>query len=118
MLGSHNSYHIEPQGKLADTIGALSRELFEAIDYTHEPLTDQLETYGIRQFEIDVFADPKGGKYASRGALPVIDQDAASGEAELDEPGFKVLHTQDFDFETTCLTLTSCLKRNGNLVNR
>ncbi|MFB1034604.1 MAG: Ca2+-dependent phosphoinositide-specific phospholipase C, partial [Sinobacterium sp.] len=34
----------------------------------------------------------------------------ASGVAELDEPGLKVLHVQDIDYETTCYTFTSCLR--------
>ena len=41
--------------------------------------------------------------------MPVIGLPAESGIAALDEPGFKVLHTQDFDFETNCLTLQLCL---------
>ncbi|MBW2549125.1 MAG: hypothetical protein JRE82_18325, partial [Deltaproteobacteria bacterium] len=32
-----------------------------------------------------------------------------SGIPELDEPGLKVLHTQDLDFETHCLTFQACL---------
>ena len=84
-------------------------ELAESIDYSHRSLTEQLEEFGIRQFEIDVFADPEGGLYANRAAMPVIGLPAESGVAALDEPGFKVLHTQDFDFETNCFTLQACL---------
>ncbi|MFT5204614.1 MAG: hypothetical protein ACI9C1_004025, partial [Candidatus Aldehydirespiratoraceae bacterium] len=65
--------------------------------------------FGVRQFEIDVFADPDGGLYANRAAMPIVGLPLESGLAELDEPGFKVLHTQDFDFETNCLTLQLCL---------
>ena len=33
---------------------------------------------------------------------------------ELDQPGLKVLHVQDIDFETTCFTLVECLaERQG-----
>ncbi len=109
VLGSHNSYHLRPVPEVYAAIEALSRELAEAIDYSHRPLTEQLEVFGVRQFELDVYADPDGGLYANRAALPVIGLPAESGLPELDEPGFKVLHTQDFDFETTCLTLQSCL---------
>lgn len=90
-------------------IGVVSQELADSIDYSHLPLTEQLDTYGIRQLELDVFADPDGGLWSSRQALPVINLPAESGIPELDQPGFKVLHTQDFDFETTCLTLVACL---------
>lgn len=109
VLGSHNSYHQQPDQLLFDAIGAMSPELAESIEYSHRSLAEQLGEFGIRQLEIDVFADPDGGLWSSRQALPVIGQPAESGLPELDEPGFKVLHTQDFDFATTCFTLVSCL---------
>jgi len=109
LLGSHNSYHLRPEPQAYGAIAALSPELAESIDYSHRSLTEQLEDFGVRQFEIDVFADPDGGLYASRAALPLVGLPAESGLAELEEPGFKVLHTQDFDFETNCLTLQLCL---------
>jgi hypothetical protein len=90
-------------------LDAIYPERAEEIEYGHEPLGDQLDRYGIRQLEIDVFADPDGGRYADRKALPIVGQPEASGEPALDEPGFKVLHIQDYDFETSCLTLLECL---------
>jgi len=110
VIGSHNSYHLIPEPVLFEAIAALSPELASSIEYTHLPLTEQLGDHGIRQFEIDVFADPDGGLFASRAANPVVGLEAASGLPELDEPGFKVLHTQDFDYGTTCLTLVLCLE--------
>ena len=109
VLGSHNSYHLRPEPDVYAGIELVSVPLAESIDYTHVSLTEQLEDHSIRQFEIDVFADPEGGLYANRAALPVIGLPAESGISELDEPGFKVLHTQDFDFGTNCLTLQTCL---------
>ena len=110
VIGSHNSYHLIPEPVLFEAIAALSPELASSIEYTHLPLSEQLGDHGIRQFEIDVFADPDGGLFASRAANPVVGLEAASGLAELDEPGFKVLHTQDFDYGTNCLTLVLCLE--------
>ena len=110
VIGSHNSYHLVPEPVLFEAIAALSPELAASIEYSHLPLTQQLGDHGIRQFEIDVFADPEGGLFSSRAANPVVGLEAASGLPELDEPGFKVLHTQDFDYATTCLTLVSCLE--------
>jgi hypothetical protein len=57
-----------------------------------------------------VFHDPEGGRYNIRHALTVLGMDPDSHEPELLEPGFKVIHTQDIDFETTCLTFVSCLQ--------
>ena len=39
----------------------------------------------------------------------MIGLDPVAPEPELRLPGYKVLHTQDFDYETTCLTLVACL---------
>ncbi len=82
-----------------------------ALDYTHRPLTEQLSRLGIRQFEIDVYADPQGGLYASPAALrmgPAFARLEPPGPA-LRRPGFKVLHVPDFDFRVTCQTLVACL---------
>lgn len=108
-IGSHNSYHLAMEGAAAETLSGLAPDLWESIDYTHEPLADQLETYGIRQFELDVFADPEGGLYSNRPALEIIGLPTESGIPELSEPGFKTMHIQDVDFETTCLTFVDCL---------
>ncbi len=108
-IGSHNSFHLLPPPALFDGIVALSPELGRDIEYTHRTLTEQLDDFGIRQFELDVFADPDGGLYANRAANEVVGLPVESGEPALDEPGFKVMHTQDFDYATTCLTLVACL---------
>ncbi len=109
VIGSHNSFHLLPPPALFGGIVAVSEELGRDIEYSHRTLTEQLQEFGIRQFELDVFADPDGGLYADRAANAVVGLPVESGEPSLDEPGFKVLHTQDFDYETSCLTLVVCL---------
>jgi hypothetical protein len=104
VLGTHNSYHIAPAPPMMTVLGARARD----IEYTHRPLAEQLSQLGIRKFELDVFADPEGGRFAEPAAfrmakgLEPIDDD-------LRQPGFKVLHTQDTDYRTTCRSLKSCL---------
>ena len=71
MKGTHNSYHIEP-------LVSPTREYM----YTHEPLDVQSSQLGVRQFEIDVWWDPRGQLY--------------------------VYHNQ-YDSGTTCLTFEDCL---------
>lgn len=109
VIGSHNSFHLLPPPILFDGILAVSAELGRDIEYSHRTLTEQLDGFGVRQFELDVFADPDGGLYANRASNAVVGLPVESGEPVLDEPGFKVMHTQDFDYETTCLTLVGCL---------
>lgn len=109
VIGSHNSFHLVPQPALFQGILAVSAELGRDIEYSHRPLTEQLDEFGIRQFELDIYADPDGGLYANRASNALVGLPVESGEPALDEPGFKVMHTQDFDYETTCLTLVTCL---------
>jgi hypothetical protein len=70
----------------------------------------QFAEQGIRQIELDVFADPDGGRYFQRKGFLAVGMNPDSGIPELLEPGYKVLHVQDIDFETNCLTLVSCLE--------
>jgi hypothetical protein len=110
VVGSHNSYHQRPHEPLFTTLANLIPELGIAWDYQHPPLDEQFGELGVRQIELDVFADPEGGRYASRLGPAIIGLPAESGVPELDEPGMKVLHVQDLDFETTCYTLRACLE--------
>lgn len=104
VLGTHNSYHLAPEPALREALG----ERLLTYEYTHRPLTEQLSRLGIRQFELDVFVDPEGGRYAEPAALGVVPGLAPPGPV-MREPGFKVLHVQDIDFRSTCPTLAACL---------
>ncbi len=80
-----NSYHIQPRPALLAALLNVSIG-FQAWEYTHAPLAEQFETEGIRQVELDVFADPRGGLFARRGGLALIGEDPNSGIPELDQP--------------------------------
>ncbi len=109
VVGSHNSYHLRPRTALLQAFVGVDPAALEW-EYSNRPLGEQFGDQGIRQIELDVFADPDGGLYADRLALTLIGQDPASGEPALEEPGFKVLHVQHADFESTCLTFVLCLE--------
>jgi hypothetical protein len=109
VLGTHNSYHLLDPPKLLSTITAFDKTLGESITYSHPALPVQFSREGVRQIELDVFADPKGGRYAKRRLLAVINQPIDSGIPALSKPGFKVLHAQDVDFNSNCLTFVDCL---------
>ena len=110
VLASHNSYHVQARPELFAAIRAFDPALADSLEYTHGPLRRQLSRQGIRQIELDVFADPEGGLYADRAGLRVFGQDPIGPDA-LQRPGMKVLHVQDLDFESTCLTLERCLRQ-------
>jgi hypothetical protein len=109
VLGTHNSYHIAPDPALASALNRIDPPWPRTLEYTHVPLDSQLSDQGIRQVELDVFADPSGGRYSLRHGPPAVGQPGASGLPELDAPGFKVMHEQDVDYATTCLTFVACL---------
>jgi hypothetical protein len=108
-VGSHNSYHVEPGPQLFAALRSFDPALAASIEYTHSPLFTQFENEGIRQIELDVFADPQGGLYDTRVVHSILGLPTDSGVPELEEPGFKVLHVQEIDFETRCYTLVQCL---------
>ena len=126
VIGTHNSYHIAPVPAIYDLVASAGRRRAEALNYSHRPLNEQLSRLGIRELELDVYADPKGGLYAephlrkmvaNRGKDPGPDP-AADGK--LRKPGFKILHVQDVDFRTHTPLFIDALKqvRSWSRANR
>ncbi|MEM1113353.1 MAG: phosphatidylinositol-specific phospholipase C1-like protein [Pseudomonadota bacterium] len=109
-LGTHNSYKRPIRPDLFEILRSVDPTLADSLDYSHLPLQEQFTNQGIRQIELDVFYDPEGGLYASRQALVLVGEDPESKLPELDEAGLKVLHIQEIDYETNCLSLVECLR--------
>jgi len=114
VIGTHNSYHVAPD-VVADGLmrAAVPREA-DANAHTHRPLTEQLEELGVRQLELDLFLDPRGGLYANPFALQAAklqqkDVPAHDPAGKLKQPGIKVLHSPDFEFRTTVYTFADAL---------
>lgn len=117
VIGSHNSYHIEPHASMLALIRQNRPRAADGIQYTHRPLAEQFGELGIRQIELDVFADPEGGHYAEPKGMQIL---AAQGlplgpdpdpDGKLKQPGLKVLHFPDFDFRTTAHTFQEALQQ-------
>ncbi|MDV6166883.1 phosphatidylinositol-specific phospholipase C1-like protein [Flavobacterium sp. DG1-102-2] len=109
VIGSHNSYKtaIEP---------ALYKVIYEkdsaiaGVQYEHVAITDQLNM-GLRNLEIDIYADSKGGKYAHPKGLELAKPDKAyDPNGEMNKPGFKIIHMVDVDFRSSVLTFEGCLQ--------
>ena len=99
VLGSHNSYHIRPDPQILTLLGMGIAQL---LSYDHPALDVQFDTQRVRQIEIDVFADPQGGLYASPVALRITSNDETIRIPEMETPGFKVFHLQDIDYKSSC----------------
>ncbi|KAA0235016.1 MAG: hypothetical protein EDR02_07160 [Actinobacteria bacterium] len=82
VIGTHNSYHLEQPPEVLDFF-----ELFvpdaALLAYYHTPLDTQLESEGVRQMELDIYADGQGG--------------------------FDVFHIDVIDPLTSCERLVDCL---------
>ncbi|MBB5637435.1 hypothetical protein HDE68_003350 [Pedobacter cryoconitis] len=111
VIGSHNSYKKAIDSHLFEKIKQKDSVSASKIDYEHISVTAQLDM-GLRNLEIDVYADSKGGKYAHpRGLDWVKDQAPYDVNKEMEAPGFKVFHIQDLDFRSDFLTLKGGLEK-------
>jgi hypothetical protein len=113
VIGSHNSYHMAPPAELLETVVKFSKDA-KAWNYTHPPLAGQLDM-GVRQFELDIFADSKGGLFSKPSMLQLAKMASAKDftfdpEGELAKPGFKVLHIPDIDCWSNAPTLKGALE--------
>jgi hypothetical protein len=113
VLGTHNSYHLQPRPELLGAIAGFDAQLAATLEYSALPLGEQLDR-GVRQMEFDVLADPEGGRYARRAGLIAVGEDPDAGLPELAAPGLKVLHIPDIDFETHCASFRACLEPLAN----
>jgi hypothetical protein len=115
VIGTHNSYHAGLAASEAKLMRDKNPKLFEALEYRHRPLDQQL-TSGVRQIELDIYADSDGGRYAHpKGpdtvAAAALPQDPPFDPSGLmSKPGFKVMHVQDIDYRSTCQQLIACLR--------
>lgn len=108
-IGSHNSYKQAIDPVLLTMLKRLDTTRFQAIEYAHISLTDQL-TMGLQNLEIDVYADVKGGRYATPKGLELAQgQSVYDPAGVMQKPGFKVFHIQDIDFRSNCPAFMDCL---------
>jgi hypothetical protein len=107
VIGTHNSYHVEASGPEEALRAGVNANGEFALEYGHPALSEQFSHEHVRQVELDVFADPVGGLYAT----PLIRSMTGQGPYDpvMMQPGFKVLHLQDVDYGSNCLTLRACL---------
>ena len=114
VIGTHNSYHAGLAPSEAKLLKSQNEKAFYSLEYHHQPL-DQQFSAGVRQIELDVFADSKGGLYAHPKKAAVVAAANLPADPDFDpdhvmqKPGFKVMHVQDVDFRSTCQPFTACL---------
>ncbi|KAI0602917.1 hypothetical protein F4775DRAFT_587450 [Biscogniauxia sp. FL1348] len=107
VIGTHNSYHQESpieakveQAKLLDDVVNYY--------YSHPALDVQASYQSVRNLELDIFADPEGGRYAK----PLVAERSGTAlppQDVMNKPGVKILHVADADVWPSCYTLVECL---------
>ena len=115
VIGSHNSYHAGIAPNEMKIWMAKNPDAFKGLEYRHQPLTQQLDS-GVRQIELDIYADSQGGKYAHPNGPHMVEAAGLPPDPPfdpdhiMDKPGFKVMHMQDIDYRSNCEPFTACLK--------
>jgi hypothetical protein len=116
VIGTHNSYHAGIAPSEAKLWQAKDPEGYTGLDYQHLPLPQQFDA-GVRQIELDIFADSKGGRYAHPSGPAMVAAAKLPPDPDFDPqgkmlpPGFKVMHMQDVDYRSNCQPFTACLQQ-------
>jgi hypothetical protein len=116
VIGTHNSYHAGIAPSESQLWQAKYAEAYKGLDYQHQPLAQQFDS-GVRQIELDIYADSKGGLYAHPSGPQMVAAAHLPADPDFDpsglmaKPGFKVMHVQDVDYRSTCQPFTACLEQ-------
>jgi hypothetical protein len=115
VIGSHNSYHAGLLPGIVKVLEQRDPKELAGLDYAHAGLDKQLNG-GVRQIELDIFADSKGGRFAHPKGQMVVAQAGLPTDPDpypegvMLKPGFKVMHMQDLDYASNCQPFVACLQ--------
>ena len=114
VIGSHNSYrqrtHAPILQYLFDNLNQFPTGFTPLVwDYDHVTLEEQFSNYGIRSIELDVYNDPNGGLFYNRIGNGSVGENPNSNEPKLLEPGLKVMHFPDLDYNSNYLTFEDAI---------
>ena len=109
VVGSHNSYKEAIAPKEMAVLKARNPKAAETLDYSHEPLTQQLDA-GARQLELDFVYDPEGGRYYTPLGRKMTPDTTPYDLEPMKTPGMKVIHVPDIDYRSVCPLLADCFR--------
>jgi hypothetical protein len=111
VIGSHNSFKRAIDPLLFKAFQKTDSVSASKLDYEHMGFAGQLDL-GLRNLEIDIYADARGGRYSHpKGLQWVKNQMPYDSQHEMDQPGFKILHVPDLDFRSNAFTLKEALRQ-------
>src|SRR5215475_59679 len=99
VVGSHNSYKAPITPPEMAALRARNPKAADTLDYSHEPLSEQLDA-GARQLELDFVFDPEGGRYATPLGHKIFPAAAPYDAEPMKPPGMKVIHVPDIDYRS------------------
>ena len=120
VLGSHNSYRRITDPGILKTIHLVDpfykHTLSPAmrLEYDHISIDSQLEVFGLRSFELDIYNDPIGGRYYNRQGNALRAKATSSNIPALLQPGMKVMHIADIDYNTNYYTFKEAIYKIKN----
>jgi hypothetical protein len=115
VIGTHNSYNTGFAPSEAKYFSSHYPKSFEGLEYHHRSLPDQLSG-GVRQLELDLVPDPKGGRFAHPKIVELTKQEGLPADLdfdpthEMDKSGFKVVHLGDLNERSSCQRFVQCLQ--------
>jgi hypothetical protein len=109
VVGSHNSYKQAITPPEMAMLRSRNPKAADTLDYSHEPLTQQLDA-GARQLELDFVYDPQGGRYATPLGHKMFPTAAPYDSEPMKAPGMKVIHVPDLDYRSVCQRLADCFR--------
>ena len=108
-VGTAESYKLRPSDAMLSLIRMGSEDDVKALDFAQPAIADQLNA-GARSLAFDIAYDPKGGLYKYPAGASMAEELVGDDYvAAMSQPGFKVIHILDIDFNAGCLTLNACL---------
>ena len=126
LIASHNSYRQMTTDTVFSFLLSVAQQVAlppeydpTALDYDHAHPQIQMEDYGVRGLELDIYYDPTGGTFADRHVLSLLGLPTASGIPALNQPGLKILHIKDVDYNSHFNTFQEGLQaiKNGSLAH-
>src|SRR5260370_42247930 len=82
VIGTHNSYNTGFAPSEAKIFSARYAHAYHGLEYHHHPLADQLSG-GVRQLELDLVADPRGGRFAHPKIVELTRQQGLTADPEF-----------------------------------
>jgi Phosphoinositide phospholipase C, Ca2+-dependent len=113
VMGTHNSYHRElskPEEAAYEQLIGKPDDYDQFLAYSHASIPNQLAHQDVRGLELDLLPDPQGGLYVE----PLVRKSLGAGplpDPAWREPGVKVFHIVDLDYNSTCVRFVGCLER-------